>query len=229
MRTLVLLEQVFGQNSRFYLSFAALRWRETGQVIFGGPDDPEGSWNPAAAIERIEHKAFLRHLDSAQGFLLAALDDLERRGITDVYDGKDTPAESSALVRVITLGERKLRKAVRDKPDRERQVQDAFETLLVGADIVHDRETDSIIYSSKTYTPDFSLRAIDLAVEIKLCNRTEREKEMIAEINDDIIAYKTKYRNLVFFVYDLGYIRDIDRFALAFEASEGVIVRVVKH
>ena len=138
-------------------------------------------------------------------------------------------AESSALVKIITLGERKLRKAVRDKPERERQVQDSFETLLVGADIAHDRETDSIIYSSKTYTPDFSFRSIDLAVELKLCNRSDREKEIIGEINDDIIAYKTKYRNLMFFVYDLGYIRDVDRFAQAFEACEGVIVRVIKH
>ena len=56
-----------------------------------------------------------------------------------------------------------------------------------------------------------------------------REKELIAEINDDILAYKTKYRNLIFIIYDLGYIRDVDRFAEAFEASEGVIVRVVKH
>jgi len=104
-----------------------------------------------------------------------------------------------------------------------------FETLLVGADIAHERETDSIVYSSKTYIPDFTFPTIGLAVELKLCNRPDREKEIIAEINDDIIAYKTKYRNLVFAVYDLGYIRDMDRFSQAFEASEGVIVRVVKH
>jgi len=228
-RTLALMEQVFGQSSRYYLSFAALSWNETSGFIIGGPGDPGGAWNPQASIERRHHQAFLRHLDAAQGFLQAALADLQRRGIADVYDGKDTPAESSALVKIITLGERKLRKAVRDKPDRERQVQDAFETLLVGADIAHDRETDSIVYSSKTYTPDFSFRSIDLAVELKLCNRSDREKEIIAEVNDDIIAYKTKYRNLIFFVYDLGYIRDVDRFAQAFEACEGVIVRVIKH
>ena len=99
----------------------------------------------------------------------------------------------------------------------------------MGADVAHDRETDSIVYSSKTYTPDFTFRSIDLAVELKLCNRSERGKEIIAEINDDIIAYKTKYRNLIFFVYDCGHIRDVDRFAQAFEASEGVLVRVIKH
>lgn len=228
-RTLGFLEQVFGPNSRYYLSFASLTWCEEGSFLVGGPGDPEGSWNPQAAVERRHQKAFLRHLEASEGFLKAALVDLERRGIASVYDGKDTPTESSALLKIITLAERKLRKAVRERPERERQVQDAFETLLVGADIPHERETDSIIYSSKTYTPDFSFPAIDLAVEIKLCNRADREKEMIAEINDDILAYKTKYRNLMFAAYDLGYIRDVDRFCESFEGSEGVIVRVIKH
>jgi len=43
MRTLQFLEQVFGQNSRFYLSFAALTWNEPGSFIVGGPGDPEGA------------------------------------------------------------------------------------------------------------------------------------------------------------------------------------------
>jgi hypothetical protein len=228
-RTLAVLEQVFGQNSRYYLSFAALTWREEGSFMVGGPADPEGAWNPQAAVDRHHHQAFLRHLETAQGFLQAALDDLERRGIAGVYDGKDTPPESSALVKIITLAERKLRKAVREKPEREKQVQDAFETLLVGADVQYERETDSIVYSSKTYTPDFSFPPIALAVELKLCNRQGREKDIIAEINDDILAYKTKYGNLIFVVYDLGFIRDVERFAEALEGSDGVIVRVVKH
>jgi len=157
------------------------------------------------------------------------LDDLQKRGIEAVYEGRNTPAESSALVKVITLIERKLRKAVRDKPEREKQVQDAFETLLVGADVQYQRETDSTVYSSKTYIPDFTFAHLDLAVEVKICNRPDREKELIAEINDDIAAYKTKYRNLIFAVYDTGFIRDIDRFAEAFESNEGVIVKVIKH
>ncbi len=228
-RTLTFLEQAFGQNSRYYLSFANLSWRAEGTLLIGGPSDPGGAFNPQASIARHNHEAFLRQLGVAEGLLQAALEDLKRRGIDGVFEGKDTPSESSALLRIITFAERKLRKAVREKPERERQIQDAFETLLVGADIQHERENDSIIYSSKTYTPDFTFPSIDLAVEIKLCNRTDREKEIIAEINDDILAYKTKYGNLIFVVYDLGCIRDIDRFCESFESSEGVIVRVVKH
>lgn len=228
-RVLRLLEQVFGHNSRYYLSVANLSWNESGSFVFWGPGDPEGSWNPQLAIERRHQQVYLRHLDAAKGFLLGALDDIKRAGIENVYEGKNTAPESSAIMKVLTLAERKLRKALRTRPDKEREVQDAFETLLVGADIPYTRETDSIIYSSKTYTPDFSFEPIDFAVEIKLCSRPDREKEIIAEINDDILAYKTKYGNLMFAVYDLGYIRDVDVFAQSFEAQEGVVIRVVKH
>jgi len=44
-RTLSFLEQVFGPNSRYFLSFAALTWGEQGSFIVGGMSDPEGSWN----------------------------------------------------------------------------------------------------------------------------------------------------------------------------------------
>jgi hypothetical protein len=70
--------------------------------------------------------SMLRQLcEDRRRMLLAALDDLERRGIATVYDGKDTPAESSALVKIITLIERKLRKAIRERPEKEKQIQDA--------------------------------------------------------------------------------------------------------
>jgi hypothetical protein len=227
-RTLRLLEQVFGRASRYYLSFAALEWAESGSFMVGGPADPEGAWNPQAAIERRHQQAYVRQLDMAKGLLQAALDDLERSGLDAVYEGKDTGPESSVLLKILGLIERKLRKVVRNPPTREREVQDAFESLLVGADIEFGRETDSIEYSSKTYVPDFTFPRVDLALDMKLCNRPEREKEIIAEINDDILAYRTKYGNLLFVVYDLGHVRDVDRFAQAFEAHEGVLVRVVK-
>jgi hypothetical protein len=68
-----------------------------------------------------------------------------------------------------------------------------------------------------------------LAIEVKFCGREGREKEIIAEINDDILAYKTKFGNLVFAVYDCGFIRDVDRFVGNSEEAQGVVVRVVKH
>lgn len=227
-RTLRVLEQVFGHKSRYYLSFACLRWSQSGSFLVGGPADPEGSWNPQAAIERQHQEAYVRDLGAAEGFLMAALDDLERAGIDDVYEGKDTGPESSGLVKVLTLIERKLRKVIRATPTKEKEVQDALESLLEGADIQYSRETESIEYSSKTYVPDFIFQPLDLVVEVKLCNRPEREKEIIAEINDDILAYSTRYGNQIYVVYDSGHIRDVDRFSSTFENNDGVLVRVVK-
>ena len=132
-------------------------------------------------------------------------------------------------MRVIALAERKLRKGIRAVPEKEREVQDAFETLLIGADIPHSREGESIEYSSKKYIPDFTIDRADLAIDLKLCAAATHEKSIIAEINDDILAYGTKYGNLLFVVYDCGFIRDTDKFSGVFESSGAVYVRVVKH
>lgn len=159
----------------------------------------------------------------------AASDHLKRADLASVYQGKNTAPESSAILKIINIAERKLRKIIRGTPSREKEIQDAFENLLIGADIPYSRETEKIEYSSKTYTPDFTIQKIDLAIEIKLCASKDREKEIIAEINDDILAYQTKYGNLFFIVYDTGFIRDIDRFVSSFEENQNVIVKVIKH
>lgn len=220
-------EEVFGCVSRYYLSFVNIEWSRipSGTVIdpwtYGG--------NHQAAIDAKRHEYFLRDLGAAKGLLLGAVEYLKEREISEVYHAKDTGPEASLILKVLNLAEHQLRKVIREKPDNERQAQDAFENLLIGADIPYGREVDRIEYSSKTYTPDFSLTKISLAIEVKLCSRAEREKELPEEINDDILAYQTKYQNLLFIVYDIGYIRDIDRFCSSFEEHENVTVRVVKH
>jgi hypothetical protein len=93
----------------------------------------------------------------------------------------------------------------------------------------YSRESEAIEYSSKTYKPDFTIPKADLAIDLKLSTAADHEKEFIAQINDDILAYKTKCGNLFFVVYDCGFIRDVDRFSGSFEAHDAVYVRVVKH
>lgn len=215
------LQEVFGENSKYYRSMSALTWAHTGTFIaYGDPNIVKG---------RLDREAYKRQLDTARGLFLDAADHLKRAGIDAVYEGKDTGPESSAIVRVLNLAEAKLRKVIRRRPESEREIQDAFESLLVGAEIPFSRETERIEYSSKTYTPDFTMSKLDLATEIKFSNREGREKEIIAEINDDILAYGTKYGNLLFVIYDLGFIRDMDRFVRSFEERQTVLVRVVKH
>jgi len=217
------LEEIFGLASRYYLTFASLTWRMVPGTVFNTYLDAP------VAIERTNHEAFLKQLGTAKGLLLGAVDYLKDREITGVYTKRESGTEASLVLSVLNLAEQKLRKVIRDKPEKEKQVQDAFENLLIGADISYGREVDSIEYSSKTYTPDFSLPKINLAVEVKLCSRSEREKELPEEINDDILAYQTEYQNLLFIVYDLGYIRDVDKFCSSFEEHGNVTIRVIKH
>ncbi|MBI4963689.1 MAG: hypothetical protein HY913_10465 [Desulfomonile tiedjei] len=227
---LAFLEEVFGQESRYYLSLAHLPWGRRGNIIVGGPGDLFGSNHPAAAVEREHQKAYMEQLDVAEGILLAASDHLKRvDDLTKVYEGKDTAPESSLILKVINLADHKLRKTVRSQPSQEKEVQESFENLLIGADIDYTRDKETVVYSSKTYRPDFVIGKIDLAVEVKLCHHDRREKEIIAEINDDILAYQTRWSNLLFIVYDVALIRDIDVFTTSFEKNENVIVRVVKH
>ena len=221
VRTLTFLEEVFGQNSRYYASFKSLPWYETGSAVIQ-------AWNVEQAIEERHRKAYRDQLNTARGLLLGAADQLERCDLASVYEGKGTGPESSSIIKVLNLSA-KLRKLIRDQPQKEKDVQDAFEDLLVGADLSYSREADSIEYSSKTYVPDFTMPRLDLAIEIKLCGRDGREKEIIAEINDDILAYRTKYGNLLFAIYDLGWIRDSERFSSSFEQHPNVLIRVVKH
>ncbi len=229
MKTTTFLKEVFGENSDYFGNFIALSWRHNGQAIIGGPERPRESMNPQLGIDRINNEAYQRQLQTARGILSASKDELQRKDLQTVYKGKDTKPEASTLVKVLNLAEYKLRKVIRNKPGKEVEVQEAFENLLVGADVNYSRETDSIEYSTKTYRPDFTVVKADLAIDIKLCTGDNREKDIIAEINDDILAYQTKYGNVLFVVYDIGVIRDVDRFISNFEKNEGVIVKVVKH
>jgi len=124
----------------------------------------------------------------------------------------------------------KLRAMIRKKPEDEKEVQDAIENLLVAKDYEYSREKVSIPYSSKYYMPDFTFDALNTALDVKICNSANDEKKIIDEINADIPAYKTKYKYLVFVVYDTGFIRDTLVFVKGIEKNNpNVYVTVVKH
>lgn|SRR4030042_1142159 len=220
-----ILVEVFGLASLYYRSFTAIRWR----AMSGTPLDTWTYGDVQTAYDAAVHPTFVRDLEAVKGLLLGAINYLQNRDIKDVYTEREEGKEASLAIKVINLVEQKLRKVIREKPEKEKEVQEAFENLLIGADIHYGREVDSIEYSSKTYKPDFSLPELDLAIEVKLCSQGQREKELPEEINDDILAYKTKYQNLIFIVYDLGFVRDIERFCGSFEKHTNVTVRVIKH
>ncbi len=129
---------------------------------------------------------------------------------------------------VVDLVEAHLRPSIFKVPDKEREIQDILETIFHVRDLPYLREKVHITYSSKTYVPDFTFDSLNLAVEVKLCNRESRKKELIDEINADIIAYQTKYESLIFIIYDLGFIRDVAQFSADIEKNPNVYSIVIK-
>ena len=127
----------------------------------------------------------------------------------------------------------RLRSSVFAAPEKERDVQDSVEQLLIGRGLQkgedYDREVGRVKISVKEAVPDFILMKLGLALELKLASRPGRVKEVVDEINADIAAYSKQYRSLLFVVYDLGHIRDELEFRRDLESANNVSVIVVKH
>jgi hypothetical protein len=220
--TLYILEDIFGKNSHLVDLFKAIDFRFHGIL-----EHEKGNYH--ATKEYLDGIEYRRGMEKANGLLESAIDLLKRKGVDAVYEGKDTPKEASEILKIISLIENGLRKTIRTTPKNESEIQDKLETLFIGANFEFTREKERIQYSSKTYQPDFVFAKIETVVEVKFCNRDAREKELIREINDYIVAFKTKYPNLIFVVYDLGIIRDLDQFKKSFEKQGSVIVKIIKH
>jgi hypothetical protein len=142
---------------------------------------------------------------------------------------EDKEEGSMDTLKIITGIQRTFRKLFRAKPTSEKDVQDKLEDLFNAQQLKFRREQERISYSSKTYIPDFTFDDISCVVEGKFCNSEDREKELIGEINDDIQAYSTKYKNLIFVIYDAGgFIRDGEKFRQNIE-SKSVVIEIVKH
>lgn len=122
-----------------------------------------------------------------------------------------------------------LRAIVFTTPSTEIEVQNALEALLRGKSLDYRREKVVIPYSSKVFIPDFTIEAVETALEVKLCPHLGKERDIVGQINEDIPAYHTRYRRLIFVVYDLGYIRDEALFKSGIEDIDNVYVLVVKN
>lgn len=126
----------------------------------------------------------------------------------------------------------RLRSAVLHEPQKELEVQDAVEALLIGRGlqkgIDYDREVGRVKVSAKEVIPDFILPRLSLAIEIKLIKVATRVREVIDEINADVVGYSKRYKSLLFIVYDLGNIRNEIEFKHDLEDSGNVSVVIVK-
>ncbi len=82
---------------------------------------------------------------------------------------------SSEIIKIISLIDNKLRKIIRASPSHEKEIQDALESLFIGANLdgQFTREKENIAYSSKSYIPDFIFSKIDTIVEVKICKTND--------------------------------------------------------
>ena len=127
----------------------------------------------------------------------------------------------------------RLRSVIFRTPESERDVQDAIEQLLIGRGMQkgqdYDREVGRVKFSTKEAVPDFIIRKLSLAIEVKFVKSADRSNKIVDEISADIASYSKEYRQLLFLVYDLGHIRDEIEFRHDLESAPNVSVIVIKH
>lgn len=139
------------------------------------------------------------------------------------FDSKDALDIETAI-------ERALRPSFRNqKPKNEAEVQEAIEDILnaVGVDFVRDKEVAPV--GPKASRPDFTIEAMSLAIEVKLAKEGHGASDIQEEMNADITAYKTKWKRLMFIIYDLGVVADPHRMIRENQRLFGISVLVIKH
>ncbi len=86
-KCLEICEEVFGWDSRYYLSFANLDWQMSSGTIID-PLDYGGNYQ--AAIDAKHQEAYFKQLGIAKGLLLAAVDYLKDRDIKEVRTARES-------------------------------------------------------------------------------------------------------------------------------------------
>jgi hypothetical protein len=126
-----------------------------------------------------------------------------------------------------------LRRVIFDLPDREIEIQEGIEGLIVGRGMAkgidYDRETGRVKTSGKESVPDFVFPNLNLCLEVELSKSPDKLRAIVDEINADIRTYSTRYDRQLYIVYDLGIIRDEEEFKRDLEDAPGVSAVVVKH
>lgn len=126
-----------------------------------------------------------------------------------------------------------LRRAIFSAPEREAEIQNGIESLIIGRGMAkgidYDRETGRVKTSGKESIPDFIFPSLKLSLEVKLCRSKDSLRSIVDEINADLKSYSSAYERQIYVVYDLSIIRDEAEFKKDIENVPGVSVVIVKH
>jgi len=124
--------------------------------------------------------------------------------------------------------ERALRVAFKAAPADEAEVQQATAAVLTALAVPFTREQEVVEVGTRTFRPDFVVHG-SVPLELKLVNTHGDVRKSQEEIAADIAAYKTKWSDLMFLVYDCGFIAEPHRYKETLMDQFGVTVIVVKH
>jgi hypothetical protein len=140
------------------------------------------------------------------------------------------PRRAREAIDIETAIERALRPAFGSRePEHEREVQTALEIILNAIGLAFTRDMEGVPVGAKVFKPDFVVPSIDLAMEVKLARGNHGAADIQEEINADISAYRTRWKRLMFIVYDIGCVKDPHRLRSENQKLFGVSVIVVKH
>jgi REase_DpnII-MboI len=164
-----------------------------------------------------------------QIFDMIYADTLILSGILSAYE----VGESASVSAIQDMMVANLRKVIFTKPERELEVQNAIESLIIGRGyqkgVNYDRESGKVKFSGKEFIPDFIFYELSLALEMKLIRDKSHISPCIEEMSADATAYTSVYNNVLFCVYDNGVIRDVNEFQNGLQKENGVRVCVIKH
>lgn len=146
--------------------------------------------------------------------------------------------DDSGLVRLPTTQaidieaaiERALRPSFRSgAPNKEADVQDALEVILKSLGVQFERDREVAPVGAKSFKPDFVVPSDELAIEAKFTRPGRPLARLQEEIAADVAAYKSKWKRILFVVYDCGQISDPYAFRKSNMTTFGVSMIVVKH
>lgn len=124
---------------------------------------------------------------------------------------------------------RDLRRLMRNRPTREKIIQERIEDILTIWRYEFQREV-WIRYAGIDYRADFMIPNLYTIIEVKLCRKKKDLRSIVRAMNGDKLAYLSQCQRVIFIVYDFGHIRDRSSFEGQVEAGDNRIVcRVVPH
>ena len=129
--------------------------------------------------------------------------------------------------------EGRFRTQFTDPPENEKYVQEQLRKFLDAQGyrkgIDYERESGRVMFAGKEYIPDFVLKHSNSVIEVKILKDKGHKSRMIEEMNADYSAYTKEYDSIIYLVYDLGIIPDVQVLKRDFEAKGNVKVIVIKH